>query len=123
MKRTVKRARAAGILFLIFCQLALFGCGTSPDLNDPQRMTPEQFSVYVLRVYNEEYALYQIEVEQPNLTEDKKKYLRAKKQVLTDIYNPMMSYTKYVQTGTIPPAELRVTLNGLLVKLAGLIGG
>ena len=90
-------------LVLVVAVLFLIGC--PQGMKSLDEMTPQEKAVWMLSVYNAQYDDYLFQVDKPDLTEDDKKILREKKEILKEVYPLIELYTGYVDSGVIPTLE------------------
>jgi len=121
---------------LFFIALFLFaGCKT---------MTPAQQTLWAVNVYQAQYDLYLDQVINPAITaaekemlkanpdqitggylnqdisEDQRKILRVKKQILIELKPLVIMAAEYQTTGQLPPAEVQKKLTELINRLVEL---
>jgi len=102
----------------LFVTLLLFaGCAAAGTW---QNMTPKGRAAMALSVYNNAYDSYLSEVKTPDLSKQSKDLLRKKKKALTALHATLKTYTGYIQTGQVPPAEIDATLQSLLLQFWGI---
>jgi hypothetical protein len=81
-------------------------------------MTPNEKLTYMYQIYNAQHEDYMVMAANPNLTEDQKKVLRAKKPILTTLQTSIPLYDQSVQTGAPDHAQEQQIYN-LLTQLQG----
>jgi hypothetical protein len=77
-------------------------------------MTPKARAAYAMRVYNAQYDDYLYRAALPNLSDEEKQVLRAKRIGLVEMWPVIRDYSWYVEQGTILPAGLEPKINGWL---------
>lgn len=121
---------------LVFALLAVM-CGCAG-------LTPAQKTLWALNVYQAQYDLYldqviapDVTAEQrsifkenpslitgssinPNLTDDQRKVLRVKKQILIELKPLVLIAAEYQRTGQLPPAEVQAKLTELINRLVAI---
>jgi len=121
---------------LVFALLAVM-CGCAG-------LTPAQKTLWALNVYQAQYDLYldqviapDVTAEQrsifkenpslitgssinPNLTDDQRKVLRVKKQILIELKPLVLIAAEYQRTGQLPPSEVQAKLTELINRLVAI---
>lgn len=86
-----------------------------------QDMTSKEKATWMLSVYNAQYDDYKFQAARLDLDEVQKKLLRSKKEVFTEVYPLIMTYTGYVDSGVIPVPELETMIVTNLERLLGML--
>ena len=93
---------------LILLGIAFSGCGGTL-FNDGilyADMTPKQKVSYFMEVYNTQYDDYLYVSSKEGLTEEDKKVLRIKKDILHNLYAAIQSYDAIVILGQVPTQDM-----------------
>lgn len=85
-------------------------------------MTPKEKATWMLSIYNAQYDDYLVQAARTDLTEEEKKILRSKKEIMTEVYPAIELYAGYANSGVLPGDELETLiisrLNQLLMNVA-----
>ena len=103
-------------LFMAVVVVAMLGCamlGQKPF----SQWSPKEKATFFMHEYNATYDDYLAQVTQPNLSPAQKDVLKVKKEVLSEVEQPIKDYADYVEKGTIPPQALETQITGLLNRL------
>lgn len=126
MKTMIKPSRAFVVFALGFCMaiamVAMQGCPgvMGKDVKSYAEMSPVERATYVTSIYNDQYALYLREAQIPDLTEEKKKTLRNKKNLMMQLYPYIGTYNNFAEQGVFAPADVEIALMKIMDKLLGL---
>jgi hypothetical protein len=80
-------------------------------------MTPKEKSTFFMGVYNKNFDETMAVATKPTLTEDEKKMVRVKKDVLTKMKPVISAYDAIAVTGVTPSAESEKAILGLIDQL------
>ena len=83
--------RTMKVVMLMVLVLFIAGCATFGGGKTYKDMTPKEKSTYFMGIYNKQYADTLAMANTPNLTEDQKKVVRTKKEILTKAW-PMIRH-------------------------------
>lgn len=95
------------------------GCAMVEGAKGWSEMSPKEQATMVSGVYVKQYDLYLREAVAPDLTEDKREILRAKK-ALADLYPYLSIYNEYAARGQFAPADVEVVVMRLMDRLLGI---
>lgn len=110
------------ILFLLVgLLLFVYACPMNQNIKPFSEWTPKEKATFWMKVYNDEYAAYQQRVQQSDLFPEQKEILKAKKKLLTEIYEPLKLYVNYTESGRVPTEEMENILQGKMNDLETLI--
>ena len=98
--------------YLVVILFLLAGCAAAAGTW--QNMTPKGRAAIALSVYNNAYDSYLTEVKTPDLSKQSKNLLKKKKKALIALHATLKTYTDYIQSGHVPPADIDATLQSLL---------
>lgn len=96
------------------------GCATLQGVKGWSEMSPKEQATMVSGVYNKQYDLYLREATSPNLTDDKRAVLRAKKKTLVELYPYIGIYNEYAARGEFAPADVELVVMPLMDRLLGI---
>lgn len=121
------RNRKASLL-LIFAIFLVAGCsnGCTQAGNVAttfQKMTPKEKSTYFMGVYNRQFNDTMVLANTPNLSEEQKKVVRTKKDILTRMYPAISTYDQVAVAGGTPSAEIEAGIQILIEQLMLATGG
>lgn len=123
-KMKTRPTRAFMIFALAFCMTAAIvmqGCpGVMQDAKTYAEMSPQERATYVTSIYNDQYALYLREAKIPDMTEEKKKVLRQKKNLMLQLYPYISTYNNFAEQGVFAPEDIEVAMMEIMNKLLGL---
>jgi len=110
------RSRKVAILVLLAFSLA--GCSwMAKGSKDFKDMTPKEKSTYFMGVYNKQFTDTMAMASLPSLTEDQKKVVRTKKDILTKAWPAIQAYDAIAAGGGIPTTESEAFINNLINQL------
>jgi hypothetical protein len=105
-------------LIVVVFLLVSFGCiHKEGSLKPVSEMTPKEKATFFMSVYNSQAEDYKAMIAKPNLTNEQKQVLRKKKEVLTQVYPLIQSYTTYVDAGAVPSPEVEASITDLINEL------
>jgi len=118
-------------LFVVVIVIALYamalgsisGCITLGSPDGPKRiteMTPKEKGAWFLGVYNSQDRDYRNMVVRTNLTNDQKNILRKKKEIMTEVYPMIKTYTIYIDSGAVPTKVVEDQIINLINDLTAL---
>jgi S-methylmethionine-dependent homocysteine/selenocysteine methylase len=110
------RNRKIAILLVLAFMLA--GCSWmvsgSKNFTD---MTPKEKSTYFMGVYNKQFTDTMAMASLPSLSEDQKKVVRVKKDILTKAWPMITAYDAIAAGGGTPAADAEAAINSLIQQL------
>jgi len=110
------RNRKTALLALLAFTLA--ACGTlNIGMKPFNQMTPKEKSTYFMGVYNKQYADTMAMASMPNLVEQQKKVVRAKKDILTKAWPMIQAYDAIAVGGGTPSPAAEDAINNLINQL------
>lgn len=71
----------------------------------------------MLSIYNAQYDDYLIQAKRTDLTEEEKKILRQKKEIMTEVYPAINLYAGYADSGALPDSDLETLIVSKLNQL------
>ena len=86
-----------------------------------QDMAPKEKGVWMMSIYNGQYADYQAQATRIDLNEAQKKILREKKEIMTEVYPLILTYVGYAESGIIPSVSLETMIVTNLERLLSMI--
>lgn len=104
------------VLIAITALALLTACSASVNVPGETQLTPTQKLTYMYQVYNAQYEDYVYMANSPNLTEEQKQILRAKKPILDSLRVMIPAYDASVQNGA-PSVSQEQEIYNLLNKL------
>ena len=124
---------AKKIVLVIVLVIVLASCAVvPPGVKTVDQMNPQEKAVWMMGVYNSQYADYMSvngfalnaegsweEVREVNLTDEQKEVLRKKRQMLTDAYPLITTYEALVASGKVPDREAEQQIVDLLNQMQG----
>jgi hypothetical protein len=110
------RSRKVAVLLLLAFGLAACAALT-PGAKDFKDMTPKEKSTYFMGVYNKQFTDTMAMASLPTLTEDQKKAVRIKKDVLTKAWPAIQAYDAIAAGGGVPTPEAEAFINSLINQL------
>ena len=93
------------------------GCswvGTTKKWSD---MTPKEKSTFFMGIYNRQYNDTVALASMPNLLEPQKEIVRAKKQMLTEMWPLIKAYDDIAVGGGVPSLDLESLINSYINRL------
>ena len=107
-----------GILLILATALA--GCASfnAKTWND---FTPKDKATFLNGMYSQEYEAYMADAKRPDLTEQERVVMRAKKKVFFQVHPLLELYSQYADKGQIPPGGLETQIFRLLAEVKGAI--
>lgn len=107
------------IISIVFlCLISFVGCSIISQ--NVSSMKPKDKLSWMMGVYNAQYNDYQFVSSKPDLTEDNKKILKAKKEIMIEVYPLIKLYESYIITGSIINMDIENQILSLLNRLQGL---
>ena len=112
--------RKATTLFLFLCALMLVGCTFNI------KITQRDVATWANNIYNAQYDDYLSWFEKnaegklvlkPNVPEEQKEILAAKKKIFMELQPLLIVYSSYVETGTVPTGTIIGDVEARLVTL------
>lgn len=117
---TVRRS-----LYPVLVVLLLVACGACTAMKEMGKtvaeMTPKQKAAWMMSSYSDQYDDYLAKVALPNLSNEEKQVLRAKKKVLTTIYPLIQAYDMAVASDRPPTEESTAEIMKLIADLASMV--
>lgn len=110
------RHRKVAILVLLAFVLASCAALT-PGAKNFKDMTPKEKSTYFMGVYNKQFNDTLAMASLPTITEDQKKVVRIKKDVLTKVWPMIQAYDAIAVGGGNPPVDAEAAITNLLGQL------
>lgn len=133
MRKRSKFCNLLVVLLLMALSAMIVSCIEKGPITDPTKMTPKQRVTFMYSAYNSQFSGYMVstgyamdesgewkKVSDPVLSEDKKKALRIKKQVLKEVYPLIKLYNTAVITKSPTDPEVEAQIYTLLDRLADL---
>jgi hypothetical protein len=116
-----KRVKTFAALWLVVF-LGVMGCaGMQAPQQSFEDMTPKQKATWMMGVYNAQFDDYKLKVALPNLTNDEKAVLRAKREILTQVYPLIQAYDMTQASGGTPTVTAERQVTSMLNQLEQLI--
>ena len=117
----MKTQRITAIVLFLFVAAFLIGCpAPGTQLKSISEMTPKERATWFLSVYNKQFKDTKAMAERPDLTEDQKEVVRAKKKILAEVKPYLGIYIAAVDDGKLPARETEdkiiALLNDLMTK-------
>lgn len=109
--------RTMKVVTLMVLVLFIAGCATFGGGKTYKDMTPKEKSTYFMGIYNKQYADTLAMANTPNLTEDQKKVVRTKKEILTKAWPMIQTYDAIAAGGGTPSADAEAAINNLINQL------
>lgn len=120
------RNRNPNIAVLLILAFLIAGCsnGCTQAKNVTKGftdMTPKEKSTFFMGVYNRNFNETLALAQKPTLTEDEKRMVRVKKEILTGMYVAIGGYNVAISDNTVTSAEKEAEINKLLNQLLAFV--
>lgn len=117
-----KQRRCLAIACMVVLGIVLLACQAMEEMaRDVADMTPKQRAAWMMSTYNDQYDDYLVKVAMPNLSNEEKRILRAKKETLTTVYPLMQAYDMLQASGKPPTEESMDEIMDLIADLTALV--
>lgn len=107
-------------VFLVFslCFYAVINCAAvmAPQKSFPE-MSPKEKAIYVMSMYNKQYDQYLALYEKGNHSEEEKRILQTKYDMLKELHPYVGIYLSYSETGVLPAATIEEKLIALINRM------
>jgi PBP1b-binding outer membrane lipoprotein LpoB len=122
------RNRKSNIAVLLILAFFIAGCQSgctqaSNVVKTFKDMTPKEKSTYFMGIYNRQFNDTMVLANTPNLSEEQKKVVRTKKDILTRMYPAISTYDQVAVAGGTPSAEIEAGIQILIEQLMLATGG
>ena len=92
------------VLIILLIMPVLTAC--PKDGKSFKDMSAKEKSIWMMGIYNGQYADYEVQAARTDLDEAQKEVLRNKKKILTEVYPLIGVYSGYADSGIIPAVDL-----------------
>lgn len=110
--------RQRKVVLFILIAFIVASCGTLNIGTKPfAQMTPKEKSTYFMGVYNKQFSDTTAMAAMPNLVEEQKRVVRAKKDILTKAWPMIQAYDAIAVGGGTPSPAAEDAINNLINQL------